>query len=314
MHIYNDLSEYDNSKPAVAALGFFDGVHIGHKALLNVAHSEAQKLGVGSHAVTFDIHPANFLTKKCVSPFITNNEEKARLIAKTNIDNIFFLPFDEKTANMCPEEFVRVILKEKLNLKIAVCGFHYSFGKGGKGNVKDLKHLCKKVGIRVIELPAVLIGNVVISSSYVRNLIQMGDMETAERFLGHCFAINLKVVEGKKIGRKIGIPTINQNFERGSIVPSYGVYATAAIIEGECIPSVTNIGVRPTIEEGSLENMETHLIDKNIDLYGKKVRIEFIKKMRDETRFDNIDVLKKQIEIDILKAVQIVNQKNQKNI
>lgn len=309
MRTFNDVSEYDNSRSAVAALGFFDGVHIGHKALLDTAQNEAKKLGLASLAVTFDNHPANFLTKKCVSPFITNNEEKARLIGQTNIDTIFFLPFDEKTANMCPEEFVNVILKEKLNLKIAVCGFHYSFGKGGKGNVKDLKFLCKKVGISVIEVPAVLLDNVVISSSYVRNLIQMGDMETAEKFLGHRFAINLQVVEGKKIGRKIGIPTINQNFEKGSIVPSYGVYATVAIIDEERIPSVSNIGVRPTIEEGSLENMETHLINKSIDLYGKKVRIEFLKKMRDETRFDNIEVLKKQIETDILKAVQIADEK-----
>lgn len=307
MNIFNNLTNYDNKIPAVAALGNFDGVHIGHKELLKIVCKEAKETGYKSLAVTFDIHPANYLSKRNVSPFITDNEEKARLISEIGIENIMFLPFNNEISAMSPEDFVKIYLKEKLNVKIAVCGFHYAFGKGGMGTAHDLIELCKKYGIKVIVLPPVLYDNVIVSSSYIRNLLLSGDMETASHFLGRNFSVYLTVVKGKKIGRKMGIPTINQDFSEFSIIPSYGVYATNTYIDNEKIPSVTNIGIRPTIGNFSKENMETHLIGKTVDLYSQKVRVEFIKKIRDEIRFSNITSLKKQIEIDIQKALEITN-------
>ncbi len=305
MNIFNNLKNYDNKIPCVAALGNFDGVHIGHKELLKLVCKEAKSNGLKSLAVTFDKHPANYLTGRNVSPFITDNEQKARLISEIGIENIMFLPFNDEISNLSPEDFVKIYLKEKLNVKIAVCGFHYGFGKGGAGTAHDLIELCKKYDIKVIVLPPVLSDNVIASSSYIRNLLQLGDMETAAHFLGRNFCVNLTVVVGKRIGRKMGIPTINQDFLENSIVPSYGVYATYTYIENEKNPSVTNIGVRPTINNFSKENMETHIIGKRIYLYSQKVKVEFIKKIRDEIRFSNITSLKKQIENDINKVLEI---------
>lgn len=304
---YYSLNDYKIKTPAVAALGFFDGVHTGHKKLLELVKQKAKEKNYVSLAVTFDKHPANFLTDRCISPIITDDAEKIRQIKISGIDNIIFLPFDDNLAGMNPEQFVKSILKDRLNVEVIICGFHYSFGKGGQGTVNDLIDLGRKYNIKVEVVPPVLIDNVVVSSSYIRNMLQTGDMEEAAKFLGRRYAVEFTVVEGKRIGRKMGIPTINQDFPMYSVIPLQAVYATIAYADGQKVPAVSNVGMRPTVNDGTHINIETHLIGGFYDLYGKNVRVEFIKKIRNETRFQNLTTLKNQIQKDIDKSLIIYN-------
>ncbi len=283
----------------VLALGNFDGVHIGHAALLRRAAGMAREMGLASAALILEEHPDNAIAGACVTPCITDNPQKARLIADLGVDEVIFIPFDRVTASLAPAEFVAFI-REQYNAGAVVCGFHYRFGKNASGDAEILAGLCKDRGILCEILEPVTLDGLVVSSTMVRSLISGGNMEFAARLLGRPFTVQETVESGKRLGSAIGFPTINQTLGRCRTVPAFGVYATKTFLDGWWHASVTNVGVRPTVDGGGRHNVETHILGIDRDLYGQNISVAFYRHLRPETRFDSIERLRAAIERDVL--------------
>ena len=280
-----------NKKTAVA-LGNFDGLHIGHMLLIDKIKEYAE-----SCVWTFSEHSSNIINSDYSVPYITAKEEKTEILAQKDIDYLIFQDFNF-VRYFSPEEFIGRVVTEYLGAELVVCGYNYRFGRNGEGNAEFLRDSLAKKNIETVIIPPVICEGQAVSSSFIRTLIKIGDMQRAKKFLGRPFSINFPVVYGKQIGRKIGIPTINQLFPAGHIIPACGIYACTCEVNGEIYKSVTNIGLRPTVN-GDFLNAETHLIDFDGDLYGKNIKVNFHMKFRDEIKFRNLDALKEQIQKDI---------------
>ena len=292
--------------PLSIALGNFDGVHAGHRELICTAVRYAQKNGYASAVWTFS-DEAGVLPNKPEVKCITTTREKLELIADLGVDYAILEDF-EKIRNMTPENFVQDLLKKELNTGCAVCGYNFRFGAGGVGTADTLKALMSPLDCIVI--PQYLVDCEPVSSTVVRKLVENGDMESAKKLLGHPFFIYASVVHGKQLGRTIGIPTINQNFPAGHVVPMKGIYACTVRADGKDYPGVANVGVRPTIIDDSHRiNCETHIIGYDGWLYGKDVRVSFYKRLRDEMRFEDINALQEQIKKDIQNTVEYFNNR-----
>lgn len=287
--------------PLSIALGNFDGVHAGHKRLVEKAVGYAKEHGCASAIFTF-ADGAGVLPNKPDVPCITSTEEKLWLMASLGVDYAILEDFDA-VRNLSPESFVKELLIKKLGVRCAVCGYNFRFGKGGNGNADTLCELMSPH--HCIIVPGVTVEAVPVSSTLIREYIAKGDMTTAAKLLGHPFFFDAEIVSGKKLGRTIGIPTANQYFPDGHIVPKSGIYACKVIIDGNEHIGVANVGTRPTIVlDDHRVNCETHLIGYSGNLYGKKVRTVFYDRLRDEIRFDNIEALRCQIEKDKLEALR----------
>ena len=286
-----------HERPTAVALGFFDGVHLGHGSLLRLAAKKNIAGITHSAAWSFRIHP-DICMKKPTARILTSYEQKLNLFRSYGIDLAIFEDFE--AVRDCPaDEFLRDNLFDRCRVRAAVCGYNFTFGKDAKGKPGLLCDVLSKMGAAVLVLPPASIGDEPISSSRIRNLIECGDTETAKTLLGHPFSIFLPVTEGRKIGRTIGVPTINQVFPEYYAVPRRGVYACRILVDGVSHIGVSNVGVRPTISEGSTVNCETHIIDFSGWLYGKKIEVDFYKFLRDEVRFPDITSLKAAIDNDI---------------
>lgn len=306
MRIYS--TEQTVEEKSVCALGNFDGLHLGHRALVNKAIELAKQKKLMSVTYIFDRHPNNVLSCKTMTAIITTVEQKKQRFEQMGLDCLYIDHFDESFANLSPEDFVKEVLVKKLNARICVCGFHYHFGAKGQGDTALLKKLCKQHAIEVVVIPPVTDNGVVVSSSNIRSLISCGDVDTAKRLMGGIpFSLESIVVPGKKLGRKMGFPTINMCFDDESVVPKYGVYATKVWIDDKWHMGATNVGYRPTVS-GDNVNAETNIIGYSGDLYGKKVRVDFLKMIRHEKKFENIDKLKEQIAIDKQSIIRCFNE------
>ena len=277
-------------------LGNFDGVHLGHQQLF----SRARALGLpATVAWTFTAlaKPADS------SPHLTDTAERLRLFAKYGLDYAVLEEFSA-VRDLSPHRFAETYLPETLQAGAVVCGFNFRFGKGGVGDAEQLRELLRKGNIPVwIERP-VFFENRIVSSSAVRGCVLEGAMETAAALLGHPFSICFPVVHGKQLGRKIGIPTINQQFPAGHIIPRRGIYACTCTVGEDIFLGVANVGVRPTVADGNAQvNCETHIIDYNGLLYGKEIRVEFYHRLRDEVRFSDVSALQAQVRRDIADTV-----------
>ena len=287
-----------NKKTAVA-LGNFDGFHIGHMSLIDKikAYANENVQNRMSCVWTFSEHSRNILKSGHPLPYITTKEEKIEILTQKKIDCLVFQDFNF-VHYLSPDEFIDRIVVEYLNAEIVVCGYNYRFGRKREGNVEYLRDSLAGKNIETLIIPPVICEGQIVSSSFVRTLIKNGDMSKAGKFLGRPFSINFPVIYGKQIGRKIGIPTINQLFPEGHIIPAVGIYVCTCEVEGQIYKAVTNIGVRPTVNGGFL-NSETHLLDFDGDLYGKNIKVNFYMKFRDEIKFPGLDELKEQIQKDI---------------
>ncbi|MBO4831569.1 MAG: riboflavin biosynthesis protein RibF [Oscillospiraceae bacterium] len=287
----------DNEKH-VLALGFFDGVHRGHFALLKRTVEIAKERGLIPSVITFDTHPMAMVMHKTV-PLINSEEDRAGLIRSIfGIDDIVFLHFDETTMRMPWEQFIKDIV-DGFGAAHLVCGHDYSFGYRGEGTPERLKSYCEEHGLGCDVIPPVMCDGIRISSTIIRELILDGEMEKACEYLGHAHVLTDVVRVGRRLGRTIDAPTINMHFRDGIIVPRYGVYATEIFLgDGSVHFGVTNIGVRPTVDTSDLVTAETHILDYGGNLYGKRVRVRFYKFMRPEQKFADVDELKKQIHAD----------------
>ena len=288
------------SSPLSAALGNFDGVHTGHAALISRAVEYARAHGIKSAVWTFSDDTAVLPNKPGVH-CITDLVEKLELIRGLGVDYVLLEDFS-RVRDYTPERFVRELLIKECGAVCAVCGFNFRFGAGGLGTGDTLRELMAPR--ECIVVPPVYIGDKLVSSTAIRRLIKEGDMEGTAQMLGRPFSIDFPVVKGKQLGRTIGIPTINQNFPDGHVIPKGGIYACTVDVAGETLLGVANVGTRPTIvNDTHAVNCETHIINYNGWLYGKNIKVAFHHRLRDEIRFDGIEALRAQIERDIAATV-----------
>lgn len=280
------------------ALGFFDGVHIGHGALLRKTKERAAQLGAVPSVLSFDIHPDKLVFGKDVG-LINSALGREEIIRRCyGIDNVVFIHFNQRVMRMPWQEFADAIIRE-LGLAWIVVGHDFSFGYRGEGTAEKLKAYCEERGIGCDIIQPVLLDGRIVSSTYIRTLIAAGDMEEAVRYLGHPHTLLDTVHSGYQLGTKLGAPTINMHFPDGVIVPRHGVYAAKVYLEDatEHI-AVSNIGVRPTVSDGQRVNVESHLLNYSGNLYGRQARVEFYSFLRPEQKFQDFEELSRQIQRD----------------
>ncbi len=299
-------NSYKTRNPSSVALGNFDGVHIGHTKLINVLTS----FDLPSVVYTFETHPINEINKKNTLLTVNTNAEKAEIMESLGVDAVVFASFSE-VRNLTPEEFVDTVLIKQLSAREVVCGYNYRFGKNGVGDTQLLSKLLEAHGARLTVIEEVTLDGLPVSSTQVRKALLDGDMEQAHKLLGRPYFIDSTVIHGKALGRQMGFPTINETFEDGRLVLPYGVYFARCTVKGGASHiAVVNVGVRPTVNTTDpIPTVEAHIIDFKGDLYGCDVRIEMMKKCRDERKFGSLDDLKQQIEIDILQCKKYFNER-----
>lgn len=276
----------------VIALGFFDGVHIAHGALLRRVAETAAALGAVPTALTFDRHPKTLTGGEPV-PLLNTPADRERLMRELyGIREVLVLPFDEAMREMPWRDFVTEILVKRFGAVHVVAGHDNRFGYRGEGDAARLAGLCAELGIGCDVVGRMELDGVTISSTHIRSLILQGDMEGAARFLGHPHVLSGAVVHGNRLGRTMGVPTANLLVPDGIIVPPFGVYAARVETAGEIRLAVTNVGVRPTVDSSSLVTVEPWILDYSGNLYGKNIRLEFHKRLRPERKFGSMDELK----------------------
>lgn len=300
MRIYQSIDEFASTEyeSTQVALGFFDGVHLGHRAVLEqCAHK-----GSPGVALTFRESPGAALGK-AAKPLLTDNEQKAALMEALGIDAVIFADF-LSIRDMSAQAFVRKVLKEKLRAQKVYCGYNYRFGKGGAGDAETLKALCREQDIDVQMTDAVYVDDEAVSSTKIRELLRQGDIEKANRMLGYRYAVSGAVGSGNHIGSALGFPTVNLPIRKELVVPRYGVYASRIVIDGREYKGATNIGVHPTVKRQKTPLCETFIIDyEGGELYGEYARCEPAAFIRDERTFRDIEELRKQVTEDI-KAIR----------
>ncbi len=283
-------------KQRVIALGFFDGVHRGHAALLRRTVEEAQSRGCTPAVFTFDRVPKEVVTG-IPCPLINSPEDRKELMHRLyQIDDVIMVPFDREMMTTPWDAFVTDILVERYHAVHLVAGHDHHFGHKNAGSPELLRQKCAELGIGCDIIPKVEIGGITVSSTYIRRLVEMGQVERAAEFLGHPHTLSQVVRHGRRIGRTIGIPTVNLTVPPHVLVPNFGVYAARVYLQdGSHYAAVTNVGVRPTVHNGDDITVESWLLDFDGDLYGQTVRVEFYLHLRDEIRFDSLDALQAQI-------------------
>lgn len=286
----------------VIALGFFDGVHRGHGELLKKTRQRAEEIGAMPSVLSFDVHPDTLVFKKEV-PLINSAIGREDIIRRYyGIDNVVFLHFNQHVMHMPWKEFIDSLIAE-LNIAWIVVGHDFCFGYKGEGTAARLREYCEGRGIGCDIIPALSVDGRIVSSTYIRELIADGDIETANRFLGHPHTLSDTVHSGYHLGTDLGAPTINMYFPDGVLVPRHGVYATRVIIEdGSGYIAVTNVGVRPTVSSSGRVSVESHLLDYSGNLYGRQARVEFYAFLRGEVKFGSYEELAAQIKKDAASA------------
>lgn len=277
----------------VIALGFFDGVHLGHGALLERTVAVAKERGAVPAAYTFDTHPAALIAHETV-PLLTTPEDRVALMRERyGIEEVIVAPFDQAMMTMPWERFVTDCLVERRHACHLVAGHDYRFGYQGEGTAEKLRDLCARLGLGCDIIPPVTLEGQRVSSSLVRSLVERGELERACRFLGHPYRLSGPVVHGKGLGGKLGFPTVNVTPDSRVLLPAYGVYAARAVLpEGQTCLAAVNIGVRPTVEGGGAVSVEGFLLDFDGTLYGEELTLELYHRLRPERKFGSLEELR----------------------
>lgn len=282
-------------KNRVIALGFFDGVHLGHGGLLREARLRADECSATASVLTFDRHPSTVIAGT-PTPLLSSQQDREYLMKTLyGMDEVLFIHFDRAMMEMPWEEFLDTCLLQGLSVCHIVCGEDYHFGYHGQGTAALLRNACAARGIGFDEIPEISVGGTPVHSTLIRSLLLDGRMEEAAEFLGHPHCLSGRVVSGKRLGRTIGVPTANIPVPAGVQPPPCGVYATMVEVDGHPYPAVTNVGNCPTISDGAPLVVEPWLLDFTGDLYGQEIRVFFHKKLRDETKFPSLAALQAEI-------------------
>jgi riboflavin kinase / FMN adenylyltransferase len=305
MEIIRDLEALARHPYPVTAIGNFDGVHLGHRAILKTAIDRARAAGGTAFALTFDPLPAKLLAPDRAPQLILAPDDKLELLRLSGIDGVIVLNFTLELSLLAPRDFVRDYLRGKIGVREVVVGHSVSFGHNRAGNAAMMVELGREFGFDVDVVGPVKIGGIEVSSTKVRELIGTGDLRAAARLLGRYHFLSGQVVRGRERGRTIGYPTANLASETECIPPD-GVYAARVILSDGAYPSIANIGMRPTFSE-SARSIEAHIFDFTRDIYGTRIKLEPIERIRPERKFDNADALKAQIALDLSKAREILS-------
>ena len=277
----------------IYALGFFDGVHLGHQALLTACRRLAQEQGCAAGVITFGTHPESLVLHHAPRLINSPKDREWLLKEKFHMDTVVTLPFDEQMRMMPWEEFLTV-LQEKFGAVGFVCGEDFRFGYRGKGNAELLEGYCREENLPCAVVPDQLLDGIRVSSTYIRQQLETGDMATAVKFLGHPHVLSGTVIHGRALGRKIGVPTANIVIPEGLAVPKFGVYACSCLVDGVRYPAVTNLGTRPTVE-GKHVRVESWILDYSGDLYDREITVEFHFFLRPEQKFPSLEDLQAEI-------------------
>jgi len=302
LHVYRHWHglKYKHKK-LVVGMGNFDGVHIGHQKLISEIVSMANEI-CGTPAVfTFHPHPLAVLYPDNCPPLLLSHEAKQAFIAKLNVGVLLLVPFDLEFAKLSPEDFIKTVLHEELGASGVVVGYNYTFGHYGRGTPDLLEEQASKYNYQLRVVPPVMVEGQVVSSSLIRELLMKGQVAESAKFLGYYPFIEGQVVTGERRGGSLGFPTANLNIDRKMLVPADGVYSVKVYVDGETYLGVANIGVKPTFQ-GNARNIEVHLLDFYQDLYGKNIKVKFIRRLRGEKKFPTSTDLVKQIEQDIMET------------
>jgi riboflavin kinase/FMN adenylyltransferase len=289
--------------PVFLAIGVFDGVHRGHQAVISTSAEHAQSANGTAVVVTFDPHPMKVLRPKEAPHLLTATEHKIKLIRNLGVQHLLVIEFDKAFAATAPEDFVQQLVTHSKPLREICVGHEWSFGKGRRGNLALLRKLGAQFDFEVVGIPAVTLGNgELVSSTAIRHAIEAGDLAKAAEMLDREYTILGTVVRGGNLGKKIGFPTANLSAHSEQFPPN-GVYFAQATLDGVVYPGVVNLGYRPTVSSGKSERvLEIHLLDFDCDIYGRDVEVRFVRYLRPEQKFENVDALAKQIELDVQQA------------
>ena len=298
MNTIQNISNFSTSEKTYVTIGTFDGVHFGHQQIIEKLVLEAKKANRKSVLLTFFPHPRMVLQKDNSLELINTIEERAELLKKTGLDYLIIHPFSKEFSRMTALEFVRNILVNQLNISKLIIGYDHHFGKNREGNIVQLTEYSHLYDFKVEEIPAQDIDDVSVSSTKIRRALAEGNIETANNYLGYNFMLSGTVVNGKKLGGKIGYPTANINVKEAyKLIPKTGVYVVKSTIDKKVVFGIMNIGNRPTVD-GSYQTIEVHFLDFNNDLYNQNLTIELLYFLRDEEKFSSIETLIVQIKKD----------------
>ncbi|NOI78127.1 bifunctional riboflavin kinase/FAD synthetase [Vibrio coralliilyticus] len=293
----------------VLTIGNFDGVHLGHQAVLRQVSEQAVKLGLPATVMTFEPQPLELFAKEKAPARLTRLRDKFVQLSKLNIERLLCVNFNKRFANQTPDEFISDLLVKRLGVKFLVVGDDFCFGKGRKGNFKMLKDAGEKHGFEVVSTQSFCLEQLRVSSTAIREALASDELNSAAEMLGRDYSISGRVSHGRKLGRTIGFPTANIPLKR-CVSPVSGVYVVEALgLGGKPIGGVANIGNRPTVN-GVRQQLEVHLFDFQANLYGKQLEIVLLHKLRDEHKFDSFEALKQQIELDAEAARVWLRQRN----
>jgi len=309
LKIVQNTSNFSDKEKTYVTIGTFDGVHFGHQKIIEKLIDEAKKAGKKSVVLTFFPHPRMVLQKDVSLELINTIEERATLLEKTGLDYLIIHPFSKEFSRMTALEFVRDILVNQLNISKLIIGYDHHFGKNREGNITQLTEYSHLYDFKVEEIPAQDIDDVSVSSTKIRRALATGNLKTANNFLGYNFMLNGNVVNGKKLGGKIGYPTANIDIKESyKLIPKTGVYIVKSTIDEKTILGIMNIGNRPTVN-GNHQTIEVHFFDFNQNLYDRNLTIELIYFLRDEEKFDSVEILIQQLKKDEKTARDYIKKK-----
>lgn len=304
MRVYENLSGLkDRYANITLALGNFDGIHLGHQRLIGEAVEIARRSNGTAAVLTFDPHPMQVLKPELAPPMLLDRDAKRLKMAQLGVDVLLLLPFTREFARLSPEEFIKEILVEQLKVTGIVVGYNYTFGHKGQGTPDTLWKYADECGYELYVIPPVKLSNQVVSSTLIRSQLAEGNVTTARKLLGYYPFTEGTVVLGDRRGNTLGFPTANIDCPEGMMVPANGVYSVRVELDGDTFLGVANVGTKPTFHHNNLRpNIEVHLLDFCGDIYGKTIKVNYLRRLRDERKFSSITDLVNQIQIDVHSA------------
>ena len=298
MNIFHSISDFKSKKKTIVTIGTFDGVHIGHKKIIEKLLQNTSTNQFESVILTFFPHPRMILNQGKDIKLLTTIFEKTALLEKTGLNHLIIHPFDQGFSQLSAEEFVKKVLVDQFNIKKIIIGHDHHFGRNRTANIDDLIHFGKKYDFEVEQISAQEINSISISSTKIRNALKEGNITLANNYLGYDYFLTGTIIKGKQLGRTIGFPTANLKIEEEyKLIPQNGVYVIKSHLNDEVVYGMMNIGLNPTVSDGEL-SIEIHFFDFDADLYDQKIEVSILKYIRPEQKFDTIELLKNQLEKD----------------
>ncbi|HEU5237019.1 MAG TPA: bifunctional riboflavin kinase/FAD synthetase [Pyrinomonadaceae bacterium] len=301
MRLFHGTDNADIARPTVLTLGVFDGLHLGHQLVMKTVVERASLIGATPTVITFDPHPRAVLHPESAPPLLQTFDQKIEALGVLGIRQTIVIHFDEAFSQIRAEDFLRDVVVGRLHAKEVFLGRGFAFGHNREGNIDLLRKVSSRLGFFADEVSEVALRGQRVSSSRIRELLLKGRVNLARRMLDRPYGVEGPVVRGAERGARIGFPTANIR-PHNRVIPRGGVYVTATLIEGKWRRSVTNVGTRPTFDDGTEQSVETHVMSWSGDLYGDVVRVRFLHRLRDERKFVSVDELKAQIERDVRRA------------